>query len=36
MRIPDGPGLGCDPDLDLLNRYTIVGPTRVEHEGSAR
>lgn len=26
LRLPDGPGLGCDPDLGLLARYTVAGP----------
>jgi len=26
--VPDGPGLGCDPDPDVLARYTVGTPTR--------
>jgi D-galactarolactone cycloisomerase len=28
MAVPDGPGLGCDPDPDVLARYTAGTPTR--------
>jgi D-galactarolactone cycloisomerase len=31
VTVPDQPGLGCDPDMDVLRRYTIAGPTR--HDG---
>ena len=27
VRLPDGPGLGCDPDLPLVERYTVAGPS---------
>src|ERR1700739_197271 len=30
VRIPDSPGLGCDPDPDLLKRYATAGTTRPE------
>jgi len=25
-RVPQGPGLGCDPDMDVLRRYAIGEP----------
>ncbi len=28
MTVPGGPGLGCDPDPDVLARYTVGTPTR--------
>ena len=28
VAVPDGPGLGCDPDPDILSRYTVGMPTR--------
>ena len=27
VRLPTGPGLGCDPDMALVKRYSIAGPT---------
>jgi len=30
VRVPDGPGLGCDPDLDILKRYAKGATTRTE------
>jgi L-alanine-DL-glutamate epimerase-like enolase superfamily enzyme len=27
VAVPDKPGLGCDPDMDVLRRYMIAGPT---------
>lgn len=27
VTVPDGPGLGRDPDLEVLHRYMIAGPT---------
>ena len=30
VRIPDGPGLGCDPDPDVLKRYARGATTRTE------
>jgi L-alanine-DL-glutamate epimerase-like enolase superfamily enzyme len=27
VSVPDGPGLGRDPDLSVLRRYMIAGPT---------
>jgi D-galactarolactone cycloisomerase len=27
VAIPDGPGLGRDPDLDILRRYALSAPT---------
>ena len=30
LRVPHGPGLGCDPDPDLLRRCTRGEPTRIE------
>ena len=32
VRIPDGPGLGCDPDLDILKRYAKGATTRTERK----
>ena len=26
VTVPDKPGLGCDPDMDVLRRYLIAGP----------
>ena len=31
VTVPDGPGLGRDPDMDVLRRYLIAGPKR--HDG---
>jgi L-alanine-DL-glutamate epimerase-like enolase superfamily enzyme len=30
VRIPDGPGLGCDPDPDILKRFAKGATTRTE------
>jgi L-alanine-DL-glutamate epimerase-like enolase superfamily enzyme len=30
VRIPDRPGLGCDPDPNVLKRYTRGASTRTE------
>lgn len=27
VSVPDSPGLGCDPDLDVLRRYEVEAPT---------
>ena len=26
VAVPDGPGLGCDPDMDVLRRYLVEEP----------
>ena len=28
--VPDGPGLGCDPDMDILHRYAADSPTLIQ------
>ena len=28
--VPDGPGLGCDPDMDILRRYAADSPTLIQ------
>jgi D-galactarolactone cycloisomerase len=33
MAVPDGPGLGCDPDPAVLARYTVGSPTRTSMRG---
>jgi L-alanine-DL-glutamate epimerase-like enolase superfamily enzyme len=30
VRVPDGPGLGCDPDAAILKRYAKGATTRIE------
>jgi D-galactarolactone cycloisomerase len=35
ITVPDGPGLGCDPDPEVLARYTVGTPTRHVAEASA-
>jgi D-galactarolactone cycloisomerase len=30
VRVPDGPGLGCDPDPDILKRFAKGATTRIE------
>jgi D-galactarolactone cycloisomerase len=32
VRLPDGPGLGCDPDLDVLKRFAKGPATRTERK----
>jgi D-galactarolactone cycloisomerase len=32
VRVPDGPGLGCDPDLDVLKRFAKGATTRTERK----
>jgi L-alanine-DL-glutamate epimerase-like enolase superfamily enzyme len=27
VKLPDGPGLGCDPDPDIMRRYQLAEPT---------
>lgn len=27
VTVPDGPGLGCDPDMSVMQRYQVVEPT---------
>ncbi|KAA2212219.1 mandelate racemase/muconate lactonizing enzyme family protein [Teichococcus oryzae] len=34
MRVPGGPGLGCDPDPETLARYAIGAPHRTERRQS--
>jgi len=30
VNVPDGPGLGHDPDMELLRRYAVDKPRRLE------
>ena len=36
VTVPDGPGLGRDPDMDVLRRYLVEGPTLHRASGTRR